>query len=135
MIISDSLPSRCSLGQALGEIMAKFFVNPTLLRVVRVARVGRVLRLVKGLWMRNGIHSLTARLFSRSEGYSNTALRLGGVHAGTLQYRSFTFSGHVHLFDLRHVLLRLCSKIGGCDGSVQLRNIPQFDHHSLSNVY
>ena len=39
-------------GQALGEIMAKFFVNPTLLRVVRVARVGRVLRLVKGLWTR-----------------------------------------------------------------------------------
>ncbi|CAF4904551.1 unnamed protein product, partial [Rotaria socialis] len=28
--------------------MAKFFVNPTLLRVVRVARVGRILRLVKG---------------------------------------------------------------------------------------
>jgi hypothetical protein len=37
------------LGYALGEFMAKFFVNPTLLRVVRVARVGRVLRLVKGL--------------------------------------------------------------------------------------
>ncbi|CAF3598036.1 unnamed protein product [Adineta steineri] len=36
------------LGQVLGELMAKFFVNPTLLRVVRVARVGRVLRLVKG---------------------------------------------------------------------------------------
>lgn len=36
------------LGQALGEIMAKLFVNPTILRVVRVARVGRVLRLVKG---------------------------------------------------------------------------------------
>ncbi|CAF5077637.1 unnamed protein product, partial [Rotaria socialis] len=34
-------------GQALGEIMAQFVVNPTLLRVVRVARVGRVLRLVK----------------------------------------------------------------------------------------
>lgn len=28
--------------------MANYFVNPTLLRVVRVARVGRVLRLVKG---------------------------------------------------------------------------------------
>ncbi len=38
----------CFLGSTLGEIMAKFFVNPTLLRVVRVARVGRVLRLVKG---------------------------------------------------------------------------------------
>ena len=36
------------LGQALGELMANYFVNPTLLRVVRVARVGRVLRLVKG---------------------------------------------------------------------------------------
>jgi hypothetical protein len=30
--------------------MASYFVNPTLLRVVRVARVGRVLRLVKGLF-------------------------------------------------------------------------------------
>ncbi len=39
------------LGQTLGEIMAKFFVNPTLLRVARVARVGRILRLVKGsIW-------------------------------------------------------------------------------------
>lgn len=33
--------------------MANFFVNPTLLRVVRVARVGRVLRLVKGLSDKN----------------------------------------------------------------------------------
>jgi hypothetical protein len=40
---------KINLGQALGEIMANYFVNPTLLRVVRVARVGRVLRLVKGL--------------------------------------------------------------------------------------
>jgi len=38
------------LGQSLGEIMATYYVNPTLLRVVRVARVGRVLRLVKGLF-------------------------------------------------------------------------------------
>jgi hypothetical protein len=30
--------------------MENYFVNPTLLRVVRVARVGRVLRLVKGLF-------------------------------------------------------------------------------------
>ena len=28
--------------------MAQFFVNPTLLRVARVMRVGRILRLVKG---------------------------------------------------------------------------------------
>ncbi len=28
--------------------MSKFFVNPTLLRAARVARIGRILRLVKG---------------------------------------------------------------------------------------
>jgi voltage-gated sodium channel type II alpha len=32
----------------LSDIIAKYFVSPTLLRVVRVAKVGRVLRLVKG---------------------------------------------------------------------------------------
>jgi hypothetical protein len=36
------------LEQTLGEIMAKVFVNPTLLRIARVARTGRILRLVKG---------------------------------------------------------------------------------------
>ena len=36
------------LGQALGKLMENFLVQPTVLRIVRVARVGRVLRLVKG---------------------------------------------------------------------------------------
>ncbi|KAF2902697.1 hypothetical protein ILUMI_03476 [Ignelater luminosus] len=36
------------LGLVLSDIIAKYFVSPTLLRVVRVAKVGRVLRLVKG---------------------------------------------------------------------------------------
>lgn len=35
-------------GLALSEFIEKYFVSPTLLRVVRVAKVGRVLRLVKG---------------------------------------------------------------------------------------
>ena len=59
IVIASILGTRCSrrfcandclcfAGQALGELMANYFVNPTLLRVVRVARVGRVLRLVKG---------------------------------------------------------------------------------------
>ena len=37
-----------SLGLVLSDIIEKYFVSPTLLRVVRVAKVGRVLRLVKG---------------------------------------------------------------------------------------
>lgn len=37
-----------SAGLALSEFIEKYFVSPTLLRVVRVAKVGRVLRLVKG---------------------------------------------------------------------------------------
>ncbi|KAF7492427.1 Sodium channel protein para [Sarcoptes scabiei] len=36
------------LGVLLRDIIAKYFVSPTLLRVVRVVKVGRVLRLVKG---------------------------------------------------------------------------------------
>ena len=32
----------------MSDIIEKYFVSPTLLRVVRVAKVGRVLRLVKG---------------------------------------------------------------------------------------
>ncbi|XP_076283647.1 sodium voltage-gated channel paralytic isoform X10 [Lasioglossum baleicum] len=36
------------LGLVLSDIIEKYFVSPTLLRVVRVAKVGRVLRLVKG---------------------------------------------------------------------------------------
>ncbi|XP_066265874.1 sodium channel protein type 4 subunit alpha B-like [Branchiostoma lanceolatum] len=36
------------LGLILADFIAKYFVSPTLLRVVRVARVGRVLRLIRG---------------------------------------------------------------------------------------
>ncbi|XP_025407714.1 sodium channel protein para-like isoform X2 [Sipha flava] len=35
-------------GLVLSDLISKYFVSPTLLRVVRVAKVGRVLRLVKG---------------------------------------------------------------------------------------
>lgn len=35
-------------GLLLSDLIEKYFVSPTLLRVVRVAKVGRVLRLVKG---------------------------------------------------------------------------------------
>ena len=35
-------------GIVLSDLIEKYFVSPTLLRVVRVAKIGRVLRLVKG---------------------------------------------------------------------------------------
>ncbi|UJR17003.1 hypothetical protein I4U23_003901 [Adineta vaga] len=51
------------LEQTLKEIMAQFFVNPTLLRVFRVVRVGRVLRLVKGAkGIRTLLFSLTVSI-------------------------------------------------------------------------
>lgn len=43
-----SLSTPSLLGLVLSDIIEKYFVSPTLLRVVRVAKVGRVLRLVKG---------------------------------------------------------------------------------------
>lgn len=42
------IPLHRKLGLVLSDIIEKYFVSPTLLRVVRVAKVGRVLRLVKG---------------------------------------------------------------------------------------
>ncbi|CAF1120007.1 unnamed protein product [Adineta ricciae] len=51
------------LEQTLKEIMAQFFVNPTLLRVFRVVRVGRILRLVKGAkGIRTLLFSLTVSI-------------------------------------------------------------------------
>lgn len=45
-------PLKCDFsrftGLVLSDLIEKYFVSPTLLRVVRVAKVGRVLRLVKG---------------------------------------------------------------------------------------
>lgn len=41
-------PPNTALGLVLSDLIEKYFVSPTLLRVVRVAKVGRVLRLVKG---------------------------------------------------------------------------------------
>ena len=94
------------LGQALGELMANYFVNPTLLRVVRVARVGRVLRLVKGQC--TGSADLAYRCVGRrSERHSNFTLCFGCVHARAVQYWSASIFGDVYLFDLWHVLLCL----------------------------
>lgn len=47
MFIRTSLTNK-TLGLVLSDLIEKYFVSPTLLRVVRVAKVGRVLRLVKG---------------------------------------------------------------------------------------
>ena len=99
-------------GQVLGELIAKLFVNPTLLRVVRVARVGRVLRLVKGLLSIDFIHSLVDFFSHRCQRYSNITFRLSCFHACSIQYWSSSLSGDVYLFNIWNVILCLCSKIG-----------------------
>merc|ERR1712024_179900 len=43
----------------LSDLIEKYFVSPTLLRVVRVVKVGRVLRLIKGA---KGIRTLVISL-------------------------------------------------------------------------
>ena len=35
-------------GLALSDLIQKYFVSPTLFRVIRLARIGRVLRLIRG---------------------------------------------------------------------------------------
>ncbi|CAH1772803.1 unnamed protein product, partial [Owenia fusiformis] len=57
----------------LADIIAKYFVSPTLLRVVRIARVGRVLRLVKGA---KGIRTLLFSLLVSLPALINIGLLL-----------------------------------------------------------
>jgi voltage-gated sodium channel type II alpha len=57
----------------LSDLIAKYFVSPTLLRVVRVAKIGRVLRLVKGA---RGIRTLLFALAMSMPALFNICLLL-----------------------------------------------------------
>ena len=60
-------------GLFLSDLIAKYFVSPTLLRMVRVAKVGRVLRLIKGA---KGIRTLLFSLVMSLPALLNIALLL-----------------------------------------------------------
>jgi hypothetical protein len=122
LLLSSIVRSDVSVvGHVLGEIIAKLFVNPTILRVVRVARVGRVLRLVKGSFCFFCIYALgTVRLLiGRCQRYPDATLRLSCFHARFIQYWSSALSCHVHIFDLWDVVFRLCAQISWRDGFIQ----------------
>jgi len=61
------------LGILLSDLIEKYFVSPTLLRVVRVAKIGRVLRLVKGA---RGIRTLLFALAMSMPALFNICLLL-----------------------------------------------------------
>ncbi|CAM1295090.1 para (predicted) [Pycnogonum litorale] len=61
------------LGVAMKEIIEKYFVSPTMLRVVRVVKVGRILRLVKGA---RGIRTLLFALIMSLPALFNICLLL-----------------------------------------------------------
>jgi len=61
------------LGIVLRDLIEKYFVSPTLLRVVRVAKIGRVLRLVKGA---RGIRTLLFALAMSMPALFNICLLL-----------------------------------------------------------
>merc|ERR550534_1744112 len=60
-------------GLFLSDLIEKYFVSPTLLRVVRVAKVGRVLRLIKGA---KGIRTLLFSLIMSMPALLNIGLLL-----------------------------------------------------------
>ena len=60
-------------GLFLSDLIEKYFVSPTLLRVVRVAKVGRVLRLIKGA---KGIRTLLFSLVMAFPALVNICLLL-----------------------------------------------------------
>ena len=72
-------------GIVLSDLIEKYFVSPTLLRVVRVAKIGRVLRLVKGA---RGIRTLLFALAMSMPGmtltnklyFLSTTIEMVGTH-------------------------------------------------------
>ncbi|XP_076822135.1 sodium channel protein type 4 subunit alpha B-like [Clavelina lepadiformis] len=60
-------------GSAMGELLRKYFVQPTLFRIIRLARVGRILRLIKGA---KGIRTLLFALMMSLPALVNIALLL-----------------------------------------------------------
>ncbi|XP_044274222.1 sodium channel protein type 3 subunit alpha-like isoform X4 [Varanus komodoensis] len=61
------------VGMFLAEIIEKYFVSPTLFRVIRLARIGRVLRLIKGA---KGIRTLLFALMMSLPALFNIGLLL-----------------------------------------------------------
>jgi len=71
--ISDLSSVLFFTGIVLSDLIEKYFVSPTLLRVVRVAKIGRVLRLVKGA---RGIRTLLFALAMSMPALFNICLLL-----------------------------------------------------------
>lgn len=65
--------SLSSLGLLLADIIEKYFVSPTLFRVIRLARIGRVLRLIRGA---KGIRTLLFALMMSLPALFNIGLLL-----------------------------------------------------------
>ncbi|EPQ03449.1 Sodium channel protein type 3 subunit alpha [Myotis brandtii] len=61
------------VGMFLAEMIEKYFVSPTLFRVIRLARIGRILRLIKGA---KGIRTLLFALMSLPPALFNIGLLL-----------------------------------------------------------
>ncbi|XP_062972505.1 sodium channel protein type 1 subunit alpha isoform X1 [Elgaria multicarinata webbii] len=61
------------VGMFLSEIIEKYFVSPTLFRVIRLARIGRILRLIKGA---KGIRTLLFALMMSLPALFNIGLLL-----------------------------------------------------------
>ncbi|KAJ8350718.1 hypothetical protein SKAU_G00258480 [Synaphobranchus kaupii] len=61
------------IGMFLSEVIEKYFVSPTLFRVIRLARIGRVLRLIKGA---KGIRTLLFALMMSLPALFNIGLLL-----------------------------------------------------------
>ena len=76
LIANDCCASSSSsviAGVLLSDLIERYFVSPTLLRVVRVAKIGRVLRLVKGA---RGIRTLLFALAMSMPALFNICLLL-----------------------------------------------------------
>ncbi|KAF2985679.1 hypothetical protein EK904_012214, partial [Melospiza melodia maxima] len=99
------------IGMFLAEVIEKYFVSPTLFRVVRLARIGRILRLIKGA---KGIRTLLFALMMSLPALFNIGLLLFLV---MFIYAIFGMSNFAYvkkedgIDDIRHLLRQSVKKL------------------------
>ncbi|ROT66501.1 hypothetical protein C7M84_015468 [Penaeus vannamei] len=99
------------MGILLHDVLTDFPISPTLLRVVRVFRIGRILRLIKPTV--NGRNS-----FFGCKGDKEVAVCPNSVATGTVQYRCIAISHHLHLRNHRMAVFGHVQRKGALDDLV-----------------
>ncbi|NXD91383.1 SCN2A protein, partial [Chaetorhynchus papuensis] len=119
------------VGMFLAEMIEKYFVSPTLFRVIRLARIGRILRLIKGA---KGIRTLLFALMMSLPALFNIGLLLFLVKPNKVQLIAMDLpmvSGdRIHCLD---ILFAFTKRVLGESGEMDALRIQMEDRFMAAN--